>query len=133
MSGFNGFGGKYLSIPPLPEDLSAMIAKYIAERAGATSRQALYQIPANSGIYIDGNGALVRIEQWSIYPLVPGSSGTVDIFHGQSSATGLPTCRVTFPSTFQFRPVISPSGGGWWVQNNTAVVVVASLAYHSQI
>jgi hypothetical protein len=79
------------------------------------------------------DGVGVQVEGWQVYPVTPGGTGTISIYHDQQDANGFATLVLNVGDP----PVEYPgsgdnqSGSFWFIQNNSLVPVVVSLLWRA--
>lgn len=103
---------------------------YLLQASGATAPR----IPNPDKTLFTTDSLPVAVECWQAYPVTPGATGTVSVYHDSDDDSGLASLvlDVTNPN-----PVTIPGMGGgqnnprWFVVNNSTVPVVVVLLWRS--
>ncbi len=128
MQGYSA-NGRIGSIPQSGIDITSLAARFLSSRVSDMSGVEVKKLSPGESVTFNVNGARPKFEQWSVIPAVPGTVGTVWVYHGSESAEGVPTLQLEISQgTVSFR--CSPgSSGAWGLRNNTGSTVFVSLQW----
>ena len=103
---------------------------YLLQAAGATAPR----IPNPDKILFTTDSTPVALEWWQAYPVTPGATGTVSVYHDSDDDSGLASLVLDVANP---NPVMVPGMGGgqnnprWFVVNNSTVPVVVVLLWRA--
>lgn len=142
MAGYSsqgGFPNGYADgsgIPPIEryalnrDTRAARRETYLLQAAGATAPR----IPNPDKILFQTDSTPVALECWQAYPVTPGATGTVSVYHDSDDDSGLASLvlDITNPNV----QTVYGMGGGqnnprWFVVNNSTVPVVVVLFWRA--
>ena len=107
--------------------------EYFRGRQGVGSRVEIFRLAPGEEKTLTSNGGVVRFEQWGIIPVVSGSTGFINVYHGAGSSSGLVTLQIPIGNILQYRPQIADGGAIWTVKNTSAAAVNVNLTWQAGV
>lgn len=137
--GYAGSNNPTRFVPSVGDSSLSPIEDYAIFRNDKRYRRQTVQLAAagdpsgGDRTVFQSDGVGVQVEAWQAYPVTPGGTGSVSVFHDQQDANGFATLLLTVGDP----PVEYPgsgdnqSGSFWYFQNNALVPVIVSLMWRA--